>query len=276
MMRRLMAAAVLLFAFFFSSCTTGKEATVTPRSNVGTEVNLDLRGHAFYTLGEFDSAAAVFQRLLKLDPENKIALRDLGNMQYDLATMDNDEKSPSRIEHLRTSRRYYAQLEQLGEHDLELYDRLCETSLALRDNKGFLSYAKESAGRYPFDRQYHNLGLAYFDFGDYQSVIKVEKEAIEKFKTSPYLSSYYRQLGRAYMKVDRDQTAERILEEGVDIANMRLQGRAEPDDYRRLMEDKTGMLLSLKRLYQTYHKEDKLKAVERQLLEAGYTGHQRE
>jgi tetratricopeptide (TPR) repeat protein len=185
--------------------------------------------------------------------------------------MDKEEKSPSRAEHLRTSRRYFSALEQLGEHGGDLYDRLCEISLALGDNKAFLTYARKSVDKYPFDRQYHNLGLAYFNVGDYQNAIKVEKEAIEKFKASAYVGSYYRQLGHAYMKVDRDQTAERTFEEGLKIVNEQLQGRASPEDYPRLMDDKIAILLSLKRLHQTYHKDDKLKQVEHQLQEAGYT-----
>jgi tetratricopeptide (TPR) repeat protein len=163
----------------------------------------------------------------------------------------------------------FSDLENQGEHEIDLLDRLCEISIALGDNKGFLTYAKMSAERYPYDRQYHNLGLAYFNVGDYQSAIKIEKEAIGKFRESAYLSSYYRQLGRAYMKVDRDQTAQRTFEDGVKIADLRLQGRTSPDDLHRLMDDKAAMLLSLKHLYQTYHQDDKLKEVERQLLEAG-------
>ncbi len=270
-MERLALVAGFLSAVVLSSCTTSEKATVGSPSKAEMEMSLDLRGHRFYTLGDFDSASAVFQRLLKMDPDNKIALRDLGSLHFDLATRDKDEKSPSRLEHLRASRRYFSELERLGEHDIELYDRLCETSLALQDNKAFLSYAKKSADRYPYDRQYHNLGLAYFNMGDYESVIKVEKEAIEKFRGSSYVSSYYRQLGRAYMKVDRDQTAERMFEEGLKMVNERLQGRTDPDDYRRLTDDRIAILVSLKHLYQTYHRDDKLKQVERQLLEAGYT-----
>jgi tetratricopeptide (TPR) repeat protein len=189
-----------------------------------------------------------------------------------MAMRDKDEKSPSRAEHLRASRQYFSNLEGLGEHDPELYDRLCELSLATGDNKSFLSYAKKSVDQYPFDRQYYNLGIGYFNVGDYANVIKVEKLAIEKFRTSPYMSSYYRQLGRAYMKMDRDQTAERTFDDGLRIVIERLGARTSPDDFRRLMDDKIAMLLSLKHLCQRYHKDDKLKQVEHQLQEAGYSG----
>ena len=43
------------------------------------------------------------------------------------------------------------------------------------------------------------------------------------------------------------------------------------EEYLRLMDDKIGMLLSLKRLHQTYGAADKLEHVEQQLKEAGYT-----
>ena len=258
-------------ALVLSSCKTSEKATVTP-SVIDTKANLELRGHQFYTLGARDSASAVFQRLLAMDPSNKTALRDLGSLHYELAMMDKDEKSSARNEHLRASRRYFSDLERQGEHDVDLYDRLCEVSLALGDDKTFLTYARKSADQYPFDRQYYNLGIGYFNVGDYQNVIKVEKEAIDKFKGSSYTSSYYRQLGRAYMKVDRDQTAERTFEDGLKIVNQHLQGRPSQEEYHRLMDDKIAMLLSLKHLYQTYHKDDKLKQVDRQLQDAGYTG----
>ena len=148
------------------------------------------------------------------------------------------------------------------------------SSLSLGDDKTFLTYARKSAERYPHDRQYHNLGLAYFNVGDYQSVIKTEKEAIQKFKTSSYAGSFYRQLGRAYMKIDRDQTAERTFEEGLKIIDQRLQDRRSEEERRRMTDDRIAILLSLKRLHQTYHHDDKLKQVERQLIDAGYTGQQ--
>jgi tetratricopeptide (TPR) repeat protein len=270
MIRQVMAVLVVLLTLFLSSCSTGGSTSGTSGSEVENEVNLDVRGHHYYMVGQFDSASAVYQRLLKVDPENTIALRDLGNLHFELAMKDTDKKSPSRLQHLRASRRYFGELEGLGEHDLELYDRLCETSLALQDSKSFLTYAKRSVDRYPFGRQYYNLGLAYYEVGDYQSAIHTQKEAIGRFQTSLYLTSFYRQLGRAYMKVDRDQTAERTLEEGLKIVNRRLEETTSPDEFRHYRDDKVGILLSLKRLYLTYHKDGKLGEVERQLQEAGY------
>jgi tetratricopeptide (TPR) repeat protein len=270
MIRQVMAVLVALLTLFLSSCSTGGSTSGTSGSEVENEVNLDVRGHHYYMAGQFDSASAVYQRLLKVDPENTIALRDLGNLHFELAMKDRDKKSPSRLQHLRASRRYFGELEGLGEHDLELYDRLCETSLALQDSKSFLTYAKRSVDRYPFGRQYYNLGLAYYEVGDYQSAIQTQKEAIGKFQTSLYLTSFYRQLGRAYMKVDRDQTAERTLEEGLKIVNRRLEETTSPDEFRHYRDDKVGILLSLKRLYLTYHEDGKLGEVERQLQEAGY------
>ena len=43
------------------------------------------------------------------------------------------------------------------------------------------------------------------------------------------------------------------------------------DGYRRLMDDKIGMLLALKKLHQTYREPEKLERVERLLKEAGYS-----
>jgi tetratricopeptide (TPR) repeat protein len=128
---------------------------------------------------------------------------------------------------------------------------------------------------YPFDRQYYNLGVAYYQAGDFQNVIKTQKEAKDKFPTSPYLGAFYRQLGRAYRKVDRDQTAERVFTEGVRAVDARLrmlaqgESRSSPES-ERLREEKIGMLLELKRLHQIYRAEEKMRAVDKQLREAGY------
>lgn len=269
-MNRSALAGALLGALLLSSCATTEKTAVAPSAPPSKEL-LERRGHQLYATGALDSASAVLRDVLEMDPANRTALTDLASLHYDLAMREPNEKSPARMENLKASRRYFAELERLGEGTADLYDRLCETSMRLGDDKAFLTYAKKSAAKFPFDRQYHNLGLAYFNVGDYQKVIKTEKQAIEKFKNSSYMSSFYRQLGRAYMKVDRDQTAERTLEDGLKIVNQRLEGSPAPDERRRLVEDKVGILISLRSLYQTYRKDDKLKDAERQLREAGYT-----
>ena len=143
----------------------------------------------------------------------------------------------------------------------------------MRDPHGFLKYAKKNAELYPYDRQYYNLGVAYFGVEDWAGVLKSQREASEKFRESQYTGAYHRQMGRAYMKMDRDQTAERTLEAGVKAVDGVLAGvrKAGSEERKRLQDDKIGMLLLLRRLHITYRESEKLAQVERQLREAGYT-----
>jgi hypothetical protein len=107
--------------------------------------------------------------------------------------------------------------------------------------------------------------------------LKTEREASEKFRESPYVGAFYREMGLAYMKMDRDQTAERTLTAGVQAVDARLaavrksEEGGTSDGSRRLQDDKIGMLLLLRRLHTTYRESEKLAQVERQLREAGYT-----
>jgi hypothetical protein len=112
---------------------------------------------------------------------------------------------------------------------------------------------------------------------DWAGVVKSQREASEKFRESQYTGAYYRQMGRAYMKMDRDQTAERTFAAGVQaidavMAEVKKSGGGTASaEYGRLQDDKIGMLLLLKRLHITYREAEKLAQVERQLREAGYS-----
>lgn len=119
--------------------------------------------------------------------------------------------------------------------------------------------------------------MAYFHVADYAAVIATQKDAIAKFEVSPFIGSFYRQLGRAYARVDRDQTAERTFMAGVKavddcVSRMRTgnPGFPETPEYKRLADDRIGMLLSLRKLHHTYKDREKLERVEKQLREAGY------
>jgi hypothetical protein len=79
------------------------------------------------------------------------------------------------------------------------------------------------------------------------------------------------------MKVDRDQTAERVHYQGIAAVDEalsaleRVEGGAPSGNGRdRLIEDKIGMLVSLRTLHQRYKAVDKLGKVEAMLREAGY------
>jgi tetratricopeptide (TPR) repeat protein len=234
------------------------------------------RGHQEYLRLDFERAEADLNAASSLDSAYGDPLVDLGALTYDRAMRETDERSQVRRDELKKSRHYYARAEALGQHDAVIYDRLCEIANTFEDNGAFLKYARLAVSRYPYERQYYNLGLAYFAAADWQNVIKSQKEAAEKFRESPYLGGFYRQIGRAYLKQDRDQTAEKQFTAGVlavdaCIAAVRDSGAASAaNDVKRLQEDKIAMLLQLKKLHTTYKQKEKLEQVERQLRDAGY------
>jgi tetratricopeptide (TPR) repeat protein len=270
---RVSAVAVLLLAVL-AGCGSTVEAPRPEPAPMGRN-ELYRAGHQLYLESRFDSAAALLQRASAMDTGFIEPVRDLAQLHYEWA-LRAPEKSRDRTERLRAARNSYARLDALGDRSADTYERLCEISIALNDDRSFVRYAKKNAELYPYDRQLFNLARAYFEVEEYQNVIKSTKGSIDRFKGSPYITSYYRLLGRSYMKIDRDQTAEKTLMVGVKEADMRLaelrkQGVGQGDDqWRRAHDDKINMLLALKQLHTTYRADDKLRQVERQLKEEGY------
>jgi tetratricopeptide (TPR) repeat protein len=273
----LLAAAALGVLSCSAPPETARPAAPATRAGLSRE-ELAAEGHTLAARREWDSATVVLEAALAKDPEYLPALRDLAGLNYDRAMAAAPATDPARVTYLRRSHVLFARLEELGERDADLYERLCETAVSLDDSLAFLRYAKKYAALYPHDRQFYNLGLAYLGVSDFQGAIRSQKEAIEKFPESEYIGSFYRQLGRAYMKVDRDQTAERTLSAGVKAADAKIselkksgQGDEAPGSpVARLREDRIAMLLMLKKLHQTYKATEKLERVEKDLREAGY------
>jgi len=231
------------------------------------------RGHQSYLTGRPAEAEPDLRRAAALDTTMPDPLVDLGAIWYERGGQEKD--AARRSDDFRESRDFLTRAEELGYRDAEAYDRLCELCTELHDARGFLKYAKKSVERYPFDRQYYNLGVAYFELEDWNAVVRTQREASEKFRESQYIGAYFRQTGRAYMKMDRDQTAERTLESGMQAVDARIAAvkkapaGSSGEALRRLQDDRTGMLTLLRRLYTIYREQDKLAGVERQLKEAG-------
>jgi tetratricopeptide (TPR) repeat protein len=271
------AAAALALALALPSCAPSSETERTPGTGLETREAAFGRGHRYYLSRQFDSASVWLRKAADMDRTYVDPLVDLGALCYDRGMTAKAGNDPAWRAEFEQSLRHYARAEELGARGSDLYERLSEVSAALDDREAFLTWAKKNAEAHPYDRQYFNLGLASFNAGDFQGAITVLKEAIEKFPSSLLSGSFYRQLGRAYMKVDRDQTAERVFVSGVQVVDRMIAGlertataSAPGEDERRLLDDKIGMLLSLKKLHQTYGAKDKLEHVERELREAGY------
>ncbi|MBI4536214.1 MAG: hypothetical protein HY708_08040 [Ignavibacteriae bacterium] len=269
-------ALTLFIGALIGSCGPKPETTKAPSSIpvLDTKETAFVRGHQLYLRQQLDSAAILLKRAVSLDPAYREPIADLGALYYDLGVRE-PEKSRGRLDNFKRSLTYYAKLDSLGANDSDLYERLSEICSTLEEHKLYLRYAKKNQEAYPYDRQYLNLILGYLNVNDYANAVIIAKDATEKFKESPYIGSYYRQLGRAYMKVDRDQTAERSFDVGLKIIDVRIAALKKnnkeytsSEEYRRLMDDKVGILISLKGLHQRYRAFDKLERVERQLKEA--------
>jgi tetratricopeptide (TPR) repeat protein len=265
-------------AFAFLSCSTtspvkpDQPEAATP---VYSREALYRKGHQFFAGRETDSARVYLLRSLAMDSTYLPPLRDLALLHYDIA-MRMGEHDPVRLAEFGRSYDYYRRIEATGTADGETYDRLTELSYMLDRPGEFLSYAQKHWKHNPSDRQAYNLGLAYAMTGDHQNVIRTQKEAIDRFPYSPFLGGFYRLLGNGYLEVDRDQTAERTFNAGVDAVNRLIRGMSdtESDSARmqnisRLQDDKVAMLLALKKLHRRYGNQEQLKAVERQLKDAG-------
>jgi tetratricopeptide (TPR) repeat protein len=270
--------ALLLFGLLWAACGPAPETAKPPTSTVDTKEGFYKLGHQFHVDQNYDSAEVYLKKASAMDALYLAPLNELAQMHYALGILQPGEENPKRIEHFRKSFGYFVKLESQGSKDSDLYERLSELSNALNDDKALVRYAKKNAEIYPYERQYFNLGFAYFQVGDYQNVVKTQKEAIEKLKGSTFIGSFYRQLGRAYMKLDRNQTAERTLDAGLKAVDGVIADHSDAEsnfksteEYRRLVDDKIGMLISLKSLHQTYQTNDKLQKVDRQLKELGYT-----
>ncbi len=261
-------------AVLFACCKPAGEA-VRPYP-LPAKADLLREGHQLFLLQQRDSAEVILEQVLGMDSTCQPALQDLAEIAYERATLIEGDGSGEKDVPMRAAFRRFARLEALGRGDAPTYERLCELALGLKDHRAFLFYAIKNAERFPYDRQYYNLGIAYFEAGEYAACVRSQKDALGKFGSSLYVGGFYRQMGRAYMKLDRDQTAERALVSGVQatdarLAEMRRSGAGgSADGVRRLTDDKIGMLLLLKRLHTIYRADDKLRKVEQQLKDAGY------
>ncbi|MFN0158736.1 MAG: tetratricopeptide repeat protein [Bacteroidota bacterium] len=262
--------------FLVSSCVQTPETVKEQPAEAETKEILFKRGHRLYLAQQFDSALTMHAKAVALDSAYLDPWKDMAEIHYTLALMEGGDKNPRKTQKSREARDCYMRAERLGFKNSDVYERICELSVLMEDDKTFLAYAKKNAEQYPYDRQYFNLGLAYFNAGEYQQVISSQKEAIQKFTSSSFIGSFHRQLGRAYENIDRDQTAEKTFAAGVKavddhMALMKKAGKTVASvDAARLQDDKTAMLLALKRLHQRYKADDKLRDVERQLKAAGH------
>jgi tetratricopeptide (TPR) repeat protein len=250
---------LLLLGLVWVACGPAPETVKPPASPVSTKEGLYGLGHQFMTENNYDSAEVYLKAASAMDASYLAPLNELAQMHYALGIRQPGEKNPKRLEHFRKSFSCFVKLESQGSSDSELYERLSELSNALNDDKALVKYSKKNAEIYPYERQYFNLGFAHFQVGDYQNVVKTQREAIAKFNGSTFIGSFYRQLGlKAVDGVIADQT--------------KASGNfASTEEYRRLIDDKIGMLISLKSLHQTYRTNDKLQKVDQQLKELGYS-----
>lgn len=259
-------------------CGPAKEATTPPPppASVPAAEVFVREARRLHADGKADSALKALDRALQADSAYRPALQHKALLCYD-AVMREQGKTARQLRAARNAMEAYERLERQGVSESDVYERLCELADLLGDRRTFLRYAKKNAELYPYDRQVYNLGVALCEAGDYSGAIRILKESVGKFPASLYIGGLYRQLGRAYAGIDRDQTAERTYTAGLAAVNARLAAVSGggnvsgATDRRRLLDDKIALLLALKKLHQTYKQADRLRDVERQLKEAGYS-----
>ena len=264
----------LLITTLLCSCSSSVSTNESVRPSTPTTVDRDSlfrKGRGFYVERNYDSAAVYYRKSFALDSTYQAPLSSLAQLHYERAMQIEDRSDPARTREFENSLRYSMALESRGHHDIDLYDRLTELTYELGKKDLFLSFVKKRMAESTDDRQYFNLGLAYGQVGDNTNVIKCQKEAIERYRFSPFIGGFYRQLGNAYMDVERQQSAERTFSSGVGVVNERLSEIAKngavvlQSEVDRLKEDRLSMLRSLRKIYRIHGQTEKLRDVERQL-----------
>jgi tetratricopeptide (TPR) repeat protein len=210
-----------------------------------------------------------------MDSSYRPPLQDLALLKYDRA-LRAPEGSAARTSEARSALACYAALERLGQQDEDTYERLTEMARLAGDSEAFLRYARAGARSHPSDRRAYNLALALIEAAKYQEAVEVLKAAIRSYPASTFQGGLHRLLGNAYVRVDRDQSAERAFTEGVSVVD-RLLGeleRSNPEaaagaEGTRMREDRTSMLRSLKKLHQTYGRKKEREQVEQRLRAEG-------
>jgi len=249
---------------------SGSRQAGEPASPGRNPALLKQEGQRQLAMGNPDSAVTLLQEALALDSTSVGTREDLALARYQRAFKGDSIVRPELGKEAFAA---YEDLEMRGEREMAVYDRLCELAQRMNDTSGFLLYATRAAEHFPHDRQMFNLGSAQFAAGRYRETASSQKEALERFPDSPYRSGFYRLLGQAYVRVDRYQSAQRVLAEGVEEAERVLSSTPgqQPNALTRsrIEEDRIAMLLSLRRLYSIYQEEEKLNEVERRLKSAG-------
>jgi tetratricopeptide (TPR) repeat protein len=267
----------VLLGALFASCANREEAVrsaAAPPAPPGRE-DVYREGHRLLQAGEFDSAAVVLEQARAMDSLYRPPLQDLALLKYDRA-LRSPEGSTARTTAARSALAYYAALERLGQQDEETYERLTEMARLAGDGEAFLRYAQAGARRHPSDRRVYNLALALTEASKYKEATDVLNTGIRSYPVSGFQGGFHRLLGNAYLRMDRDQSAERTFTEGVKIVDRMLEEmeRSDPEalaggDGSRMREDRTSMLRSLKKLHQTYGRKKELGEVEQRLRAEG-------
>lgn len=265
MIRRILAAALLLGLAGCSGTRTAVEPTV--RSSALPPA---LEGKRLLAEGHVDSAVVVLTEALREDSTDNGVREDLAFARYQRVLQSDTAGRGALVVDAYAA---YADLEARGNTEMLVYDRLCELAQSIGDTAGFLQAASRAVERYPYDRQFFNLGSAQLAAQRYREVFASQKEAIDRFRDSPYLSGFYRLLGQAYIRVDRYQTAQKVLADGVQEAD-RIHAAVEASggeavSLQRIDRDRMAMLQSLERLYTIYDDHEKLKEVQDRLKRAG-------
>ena len=262
---RILAAALLVG---LAGCS-GTRTTVEPTAS-SSALPPALEGKRLLAAGDVDSAVVVLTRALREDSTDNGIRGDLAFARYQRVLQSDTADRRALVADAYDA---YADLEARGNTEMLVYDRLCELAQSVGDTAGFLQASSRAVERYPYDRQFFNLGSAQLAAQRYREVIESQKEAIERFRDSPYLSGFYRLLGQAYIRVDRYQTAQKVLADGVheaDRTHAAIEGSGgDMTVLQRIDLDRMAMLQSLERLYTIYDEQEKLKEVQDRLKRAG-------
>jgi type IV pilus biogenesis/stability protein PilW len=173
----------------FSACAS----TITEEDRSKTEFHNKL-GVSYLTNGQLNEAYVEFQKALKLDPDNKDTLKELGYISARFGKYD--EAISYYKQAISLDPDYSDALNNLGVVyiDIENWDE------AIRNFKAALSNPVYSTP----EKAYSSMGYAYYKKGDFVEAKKALEEALIR---NPIFSPALYTLGLVHIELDDDKSA---------------------------------------------------------------------
>jgi type IV pilus biogenesis/stability protein PilW len=161
-------------------------------------------GRAYLQEGKVQLAFVEFQKAIKMEPNNKEVVYNLGYVYFQLEDYIN-------------ARHYFLKAVNLDPQYADAYNNLGATYMQLRQWKEAVD-AFQKALANPFyktpESAFCNLGISYYRLGEYDKAVDAFKDAIRRDKS---FSLPYYVMALAYNKLERFGDAADVMDRAIEI-----------------------------------------------------------